>query len=81
MSTQAAEAHALAHEVRFTDGEMIVSLVDERTVAVPLVWFPRFAGATKEQLESYELLGDGEGIHWPHIDEGLSVEGLLRGRH
>ena len=48
---------------------------------VPLVWFPRLSRATKGQLESYELLGDGEGIHWPEIDEDLSVDGLLRGDH
>ena len=47
---------------------MVVSLVDGRKVIIPLVWFPRLASATKGQLENYELLGDGEGIHWPDID-------------
>ena len=81
MSMQAVDVHPLAENVRFTEDDMVVALVDGRTVSVPLVWFPRLAGATREQLENYELLGDGEGIHWPDIDEDLSVEGLLRGTH
>jgi hypothetical protein len=46
---------------------------------VPLVWFPRLLRATPAQRDNYELLGDGVGIHWPDIDEDLSVAGLLRG--
>ncbi len=81
MSTLAVETHPLAQSVEFTDDDLIVSLVDGRKVTVPLVWFPRLAEATKAQLEKYELLGDGEGIHWPEIDEDLSVARLLRGDH
>ncbi len=81
MSTLAVETHPLAQSVEFTDDDLVVSLIDGRKVTVPLVWFPRLAEATKAQLESYELLGDGEGIHWPEIDEDLSVAGLLRGDH
>lgn len=81
MSTLAVEAHPLAQDVEFTDDDLVVSLVDGRKVAVPLVWFPRLSNATKSQLENYELLGDGEGIHWPEIDEDISIEGLLRGTH
>ena len=81
MSMRAVDVHPLAENVRFTEDDMVVALVDGRTVSVPLVWFPRLASATREQLENYELLGDGEGIHWPDIDEDLSVKGLLRGTH
>ena len=81
MSTLAVETHPLAQKVEFTTDDMVVSLVDGRKVIVPLVWFPRLANATKSQLEKHELLGDGEGIHWPEIDEDLSVAGLLRGSH
>jgi len=81
MSIRAVDVYPLAQQIRFTEDDMIVALVDGRTVSVPLVWFPRLAGATREQLDNYELLGDGEGIHWPDIDEDLSVEGLLRGTH
>lgn len=81
MSTSAIEVHPLAQRVEFTDDDLVVSLVDGRKVVVPLVWFPRLANATKDQLKHYELLGDGEGVHWPEIDEDLSVAGLLRGSH
>ena len=81
MSTVAVEIHPLAQDVVFTDDDLIVSLIDGRKVTVPLVWFPRLAKSTKSQLENYKLLGDGEGIHWPEIDEDLSVAGLLRGEH
>jgi len=81
MSTVAVDIHPLAQDVVFTDDDLIVSLIDGRKVTVPLVWFPRLAKSTKSQLENYKLLGDGEGIHWPEIDEDLSVAGLLRGEH
>ena len=81
MSMQTIDIYPLASDVQFTDDDMVVSLVDGRRVSVPLVWFPRLASATVEQLENYELLGDGEGIHWPEIDEDLSIDGLLRGTH
>ncbi len=81
MSTLAVEVHPLAQNVEFTDDDLIVSLVDGRKVAVPLVWFPRLSKATRNQLENYEFLGDGEGLHWPELDEDLSVAGLLRGEH
>ena len=81
MSTLAVETHPLAQKVEFTADDMIVSLVDGRKVTVPLVWFPGLANATKSQMEKYELLGDGEGIHWPDFDEDLSVADLLRGSH
>jgi len=81
MSTLAVETHPLAQNVEFTDDDLVVSLVDGRKVIVPLVWFPRLSNAARSQLENYELLGGGEGIHWPEIDEDLGVEGLLRGTH
>lgn len=81
MSTSAVEVHPLAQNVSFTDNEMVVDLVDGRTISVPLVWFPRLTNATRQQLENFEILADGEGIHWPDLDEDLSVAGLLRGTH
>ena len=81
MSILVFETYALAENVEFTDDDIIVSLVDGRRIMIPLVWFPRLTAATKNQLTNYELLGDGEGIHWPDIDEDLSVTGLLRGDH
>lgn len=58
----------------------MVSLNDGRTLSVPLAWFPRLAQAFAEQLAAFKLLGEGEGIHWPAIDEDISVLGLLQGR-
>ncbi len=81
MSMQPVELYPLADEVRFTEDDMVVLLVDGRSVSVPLVWFPRLAAAAPQERQNYELLGDGEGIHWPDIDEDLSVEGLLKGTH
>lgn len=81
MNERAVEMYPLAEHVEFTQDELVVLLVDGRTVTIPLVWFPRLAGATTKQLQKYEILGDGEGIHWPDIDEDLSVEGLLLGTH
>lgn len=79
MSTSTVNLYPQAQEVRFTDDELVVVLVDGRTLYVPLVWFPRLSSASKEQLEAVELLGDGEGLHWPDLDEDLSVAGLLKG--
>ena len=68
-----------AQDVTVTDDELTVVLADARRITVPLVWFPRLLGATPEQRAHWQFLGDGEGVHWPDIDEDLSVEGLLRG--
>ena len=80
MSSSRVETIPRAESVEVTDAELIVSLVDGRRLSVPLVWFARLLRATPEQRANWELLGDGEGIHWPLIDEDLSVEGLLAGR-
>lgn len=81
MSTLAIEANPLAESVEFTADELIVSLLDGRKVSVPLSWYPRLAAADDKQRANWELLGDGQGIHWPDIDEDLSVSGILRGAH
>ena len=78
MTTTAIETAALATDVSFSESEMIVALADGRRICVPIIWFPRLAKASAEELRNYELLGDGEGIHWPDLDEDLSVRGLLR---
>jgi hypothetical protein len=65
--------------VEISEDCLEVGLADGRTVSVPLVWFPRLHGATSDARQKWELLGDGEGIHWPEVDEDLSVAGLLAG--
>lgn len=81
MVTLAVKHHPQAHSVKCSDESLIVDLVDGRTISVPISWFPSLASASKEQLLNWELLGDGDGIHWPDIDEDLSVAGLLSGTH
>lgn len=71
--------HATAKNIRFTDDSLVVDLQDGCTLSVPLVWFPRLLHAKVRQRENWELLGRGEGIHWPELDEDISVEGLLLG--
>lgn len=63
-----------------SDDEMRVSLTDGRWLSVPLAWFPRLAHASAMERTNYELLGDGQGIHWPGLDEDVSVVGLVAGQ-
>jgi Protein of unknown function (DUF2442) len=65
--------------VEFNDNSLSVSLMDGRTISVPLVWYPRLLKATATQRANWQIAGGGYGIHWPEIDEDLSTEGLLRG--
>ncbi len=65
--------------VQVTDDEIIARLVDGRTISVPLVWSWRLTEATLEQRRKFEILGDGQGIHWPDVDEDISIEGMLYG--
>jgi hypothetical protein len=69
---------AKAVSVELTEDELKVGLLDGRTIIVPLAWYPRLLHATPEQRTNWRLAGAGFGIHWPDIDEDLSVEGLLR---
>jgi len=77
MSSSLPETDARAKAVSFSADEFTVTLVDGRRLSVPLAWFPRLLQATREQLEHYEFLGGGAGIHWPELDEDLSVAALL----
>jgi hypothetical protein len=79
MSSSVVEIRPRAREVSVSEDELTVLLADGRKISVPLTWFPRLLHATTDQRRNFEFLGDGEGIHWPDIDEDLSVAGLLRG--
>jgi len=72
-------AEPLASEVFVSEDELSVHLVDGRKISVPLVWFPRLLHGSREQRNRFELIGEGEGIHWEELDEDISVAGLLRG--
>ena len=65
--------------VEVTDELITAHLVDGRTISVPLVWSWRLADATPAQRGNYRIIGDGEGIHWPDVDEDISVRGMLNG--
>ncbi|MEM8800750.1 MAG: DUF2442 domain-containing protein [Pseudomonadota bacterium] len=65
--------------VHCTDEVLIVDLMDGRTISVPLAWFPKLTAASATERANWEVCAGGYGIHWPGLDEDLSVEGLLRG--
>ena len=62
-----------------TDEEITAELVDGRVISVPLAWSWRLSEATHEQRSNYELIGEGQGVHWPDVDEDISVDGMLHG--
>ena len=66
-------------EIKVTEDTIMAYLLDGRTISVPLVWSWRLAEATPEQRANYELISDGEGVHWPDIDEDISAHGMLYG--
>lgn len=71
---------ARAQRVSLTEETLVVDLVDGRTITVPLTWYPRLAHGTQVERAHWRFIGEGEGIHWPDLDEDISVEGLLAGR-
>jgi hypothetical protein len=81
MSSSTVEASsALATAVDVTDDSITVELADGRTIAAPLAWYPRLVHATPTERKRWRLIGDGRGIHWPEVDEDISVENLLAGQ-
>ena len=68
-----------AQSVEVTENTLTVDLTDGRTISVPLAWYRRLLDGRPEERSHWRLIGGGEGIHWPDLDEDLSVAGLLRG--
>jgi len=79
MSILATAADERVRDVRCDDERLVVELMDGRSIAAPLAWYPRLSAATPVQRAHWEIAGGGYGIHWPDLDEDLSTEGLLRG--
>ena len=79
MGILALNADERVADVRIDEERLSVDLMDGRTIAVPLAWYPRLFDATPEQRRNWVRAGGGYGLHWPDIDEDLSTEGLLRG--
>ncbi len=69
-----------ARSVTVTDEALIVDLSDGRSISVPLAWFPRLLHGTRKERDEWRLIGEGEGIHWPTLDEDISVENLILGK-
>jgi hypothetical protein len=67
------------HEVRVTEDEITAHLADGRVISVPLAWSWRLSEATPRQRANFRLIGSGQGVHWPDVDEDISVEGMLHG--
>ena len=81
MTTLAIEFRMVSvQNVQVTEDTLIVDLSDGRTVSVPLAWFPRLLHGKPEERNTWRLIGDGEGIHWPGLDEDISVENLILGK-
>lgn len=66
-------------DINITEDTITAYLVDGRVISVPLAWSWRLSEATPGQRANYEIIGDGEGVHWPDIDEDISAEGMLYG--
>lgn len=79
MSTAVILQDVKIKEVQVTEDSITATLVDGRVISVPLAWSWRLSEATPQQRAHYEIIGDGQGIHWPDIDEDISAEGMLYG--
>jgi len=75
----AVNADARVKTVTVTDDLITFHVVEGRVISVPLVWSWRLSDATPAQRNKYEIIGDGQGVHWPDVDEDLSVEGMFNG--
>jgi hypothetical protein len=80
MNTSTSEIQvAMAQQIAVTEDTLTADLVDGRTISVPLGWYPRLLHGTPEERNHWRLIGGGEGIHWPDLDEDIGVENLLAG--
>jgi hypothetical protein len=81
MSTLASERQTVkAQAVSVTEDSLTIDLEDGRTLSVPLTWYPRLWHGTAAERENWRFIGEGVGIHWPDLDEDISIEGLLLGK-
>jgi hypothetical protein len=80
MNTLTFESKAAIQHVEVTEDSLVVDLADGRTVSVPVAWYPRLMQGTPQERSHWRLIGKGEGIHWPDLDEDISVENILLGR-
>ena len=79
MNTVNNSTEPLIKDIHVTDEEIIAYLIDGRTISVPLVWSWRLSEATPKQRSKFEIIGNGQGVHWADIDEDISANGMLYG--
>ena len=79
MSTAVKLQEVRIKDIKVTDDTITAYLVDGRIISVPLAWSWRLSEATPEQRGNYEIIGDGQGVHWHDIDEDISAEGMMYG--
>ena len=70
---------AIATNVEIAEESLVIDLDDGRTISVPLAWYPRLLHASPEERSNWRFIGRGEGIHWPDLDEDISIENILLG--
>ena len=80
MSTLLEIQEVLAEHIALTEDALIIDLADGRTVSVPLAWYPRLLHSTVQERNNWRLIGKGQGIHWPDVDEDISVANILLGK-
>lgn len=80
MSTSAIKLNTHAINVHFSKTSLHFTLADGREISAPLSWFPRLQHASNKAREDWHLIGNGIGVHWPQVDEDISVESLMRGQ-
>lgn len=79
MSTAVKLQEVRIKDIKVADDTITAYLVDGRIISIPLAWSWRLSEATPEQRGNYEIIGDGQGVHWPDIDEDISAEGMMYG--
>ena len=67
-------------DINVTSSTLTIDLSDGRSISAPLVWYPRLLNASTKERNHWELIGEGDGVHWPDLDEDLSMEGIIQGR-
>jgi hypothetical protein len=79
-SSVTVQATPMIRSVEIADGRIVVFLADGRTISVPISWYPRLSHAHANDLSECRITGRGKGIHWPKLDEDISVENILFGQ-
>jgi hypothetical protein len=71
---------SLAIKIHLTEDQLVCQLVDGRTISAPISWYPRLLNGSAAERNHWQLIGGGRGVHWPELDEDISIENLLAGK-